>query len=161
MRSTLLYSPILSASASASSTGMPNLSQARPVVTWSWVSASTSGLTRSATRARLPKRAADAVEVLELGGGLDVEEQYALPEARHELLLGLADPGEDDLLRVEPGPHRPVELAAGDDVGPGPQRGQRPQHGEVPVRFDRVADQVIQARRTPRRAPCNALSRAP
>src|SRR3712207_8396071 len=32
----------------------PNLSNARPVATCSWVSASTSGLIRRATRARLP-----------------------------------------------------------------------------------------------------------
>ena len=95
----------------------------------------------------LAEAGADAVEVLQLGGRLDVEEQYALPKPRHELLLGLPDPGEDDLLRVEPGPHHPVELPAGDDVRSCPQGGERPQHGEVPVRLDRVADQVIQARK--------------
>src|SRR5215203_845244 len=43
--------------------------------------------------------------------------------------------------------HRPVELPPGDDVCPCPQSSERPQHGEVPVRLDRVADQVVQARK--------------
>jgi hypothetical protein len=60
----------------------------------------------------LAEAGADAVEVLQLGGRLDVEEQDALPQPRHELLLGLPNTGEDDLLRVEPGPHHPVELPA-------------------------------------------------
>jgi hypothetical protein len=58
MRSTLRYCPMVSASRSASSMGMPNLLAPWPVETCSWVSASTSGLTRSATRARLPWRPA-------------------------------------------------------------------------------------------------------
>ena len=90
----------------------------------------------------------EPVEVLELRSRLDVEEQYALAQPRHELPLRLADPGEDYLLRVEPGAHRPVELADGDDVGPRPEGGQSAQNGEVPVRLDRVADQVIQARKS-------------
>ena len=90
--------------------------------------------------------AGEAVEVLELGGGLHVEQQDALAQPRHELPLGLAHPGEDDHLRIEAGAHRPVELADGDDVGPGPEGGQRAQDRQVTVRLDRVADQVIQAR---------------
>ena len=40
----------------------------------------------------LAEAGAKAVEVLQLGGRLDVEEQDALPKPRHELLLGLPDP---------------------------------------------------------------------
>jgi hypothetical protein len=94
----------------------------------------------------LPDPGGELLEPLELGGRLDVEEQDALPEPGHELRLGLPDAREDHLLRVEPGPHRPVELPAGDYVGAGPEGRQRPQHGEVPVRLDRVADQVVEAR---------------
>src|SRR5918998_1713957 len=65
-----------------------------------------------------------ALDVLQLGGRLDVEEQDALAEARHQLVLGLADPGEDYFLRIEPGLHRAVQLAARDDVRPRPERGE-------------------------------------
>src|SRR3712207_2740660 len=90
--------------------------------------------------------AGEPVEVLELRGGLDVEEQDALPEARHELPLRLADPGEDHLLRVEPGAHRPVELADGDDISPCPEGGQSAQNREFAVGLPGVAHQGIQTR---------------
>src|SRR3712207_3083392 len=90
--------------------------------------------------------AGEPIEVLELRGGLDVEEQDALSQTRHKLLLRLADPGEDDLFRVEPSAHRPVEFSDGDDVRPGPEGCQSVQNGEVPVRLHRVAHQVIEAR---------------
>ena len=92
----------------------------------------------------LAEAGADAVEEVQLRSGLDVEEQDALPEAGHELLLGLPDPGEDDLLGVEPGPHGPVEFTPGDDVRPRPEGGEGPQHGEVPVGLDREADEVVE-----------------
>ena len=123
---------------------MPNLSRPLPVVTWSWVSASTSGLTRKRHAGPLAEPGADAVQEIQLRRGLDVEEQYALPEAGHELFLRLPHPGEDDLLGVEPGPHGPVEFTPGDDVRPCPERGEGPQHGEVAVGLDRKADEVVQ-----------------
>ena len=87
----------------------------------------------------------EALQGLELRGRLDVEEQDALSEARHELVLGLADPREDHLLGIEAGPHRPVQLAARDDVRAGPEGGQRPHDRQVAVRLRRVADQVVKA----------------
>ncbi len=84
------------------------------------------------------------LQVLQLRGRLDVEEQYPLSHAGHELVLGLADPREDDLLRVETGLHRPVELTAGDDVRPRSKGRQSTQNSEVTVRLDREADHVVQ-----------------
>src|SRR3712207_3042267 len=99
----------------------------------------------------------EPVEVLELRGRLDVEEQNALPETRHELVLRLAYPGEDHLLRVEPGVHRPVEFADGDDVSPGPEGGQGTQNRQISVSLHRVADQVVEARKSLVQLPIRPL----
>jgi hypothetical protein len=87
-----------------------------------------------------------ALDVLQLRGGLDVEEQDALAQTRHQLVFGLADPGEDYFFRIEPGFHRPIQLAARDDVRPRPEGGERTQNGDIAVRLDRVTNHVVQAR---------------
>src|SRR5215207_8923439 len=95
---------------------------------------------------RLAVASRQAFEMLQLGGRLDVEEQDTLTQTRQELIVGLAHAREDDLLRVEPGPHHPIQLAARDDICPGPQGGQRAQDGEVPVGLYRVADHMLKSR---------------
>ena len=84
----------------------------------------------------------DAVDLLQLLGGLQVEQQDVRLEGRLDLLGLFAHPGIDDLGRVHPGRQRPVEFAAGDDVGPGPQPGEEPQNRQVGVGLHREADDM-------------------
>ncbi len=86
--------------------------------------------------------AGDAVDLLQLLGGLQVEQQDARLEGRLDLLGLFAHPGIDDFGRVHPGRQGPVEFAAGDDVGPGAQPGEEPQDGQVGVGLHREADDM-------------------
>jgi hypothetical protein len=83
--------------------------------------------------------------MLEFGSRLDVKEQYALAQACHKLVFGLAYACENDLFRVEPSLHHPIQLAARDDVRPRSEGSQSPQYRQIPVCLHGVADQVIQA----------------
>ena len=52
-----------------------------------------------------------------------------------------ADPGKDDPLWRYAGGERAAQLALGDDVGPRAETGEVPEHGEVRVCLDGVANQ--------------------
>ena len=84
----------------------------------------------------------EAVDLLQFLGGLQVEQQDVRLEGRLDLLGLFAHPGIDDLARVHPGRQGPVEFAAGDDVGPGPQPGEEPQNRQVGVGFHREAEDM-------------------
>ena len=68
-----------------------------PVVILAWVPASTSGLTRSATRAVRPSEAASAETHLQFLGALDVELADVLGDGQADFARGLADAGEHDV----------------------------------------------------------------
>ena len=61
------------------------------------------------------------VQDVQLGRGFDVELQDARVQGEIDLVFGLAHAGEHDLLRIRPGPQRPLKLSARDDVEPGPE----------------------------------------
>ena len=86
--------------------------------------------------------AGDAVDLLQFLGGLQVEQQDVRLEGRLDLLGLFAHPGIDDFRRVHPGRQRPVEFAAGDDVGPGAQPAEQPQNRQVGVGLHCEADDM-------------------
>ena len=104
-----------------------------------------SGLIRKGHRGLLLKAAGDAVDLLQLLGGLHVEQQDTGLQGRPDLLGALAHPGIDDLARVHPGRQGPVEFPPGDDVRPASQAGQQAQDGQVGVGFHREADDMGKA----------------
>ena len=55
--------------------------------------------------------------------------------ASGELVRGLADAGEHDLLRRNAGGERALQLAAGDDIGAGAEPRQRREHRLVGFAF--------------------------
>ena len=85
----------------------------------------------------------DFREEFELGFGFDVDTENALIDRQRELMAGLADTGEHDLVRGNASGPRPQQLAAGDDVGAGAEPGQRCDHRLVGIRLHRVADQRV------------------
>ena len=130
-----------SKTAGASSHGMPNLSFLRPVLIFSCVPASTSGLTRRATGAVRPMAPASSRDPPQLLRQFDIELQDAGRERHPDLVVGLGDPGIDDAMRRHPGRQRPRDLAAGDRVGTQARVGEQPDDGDVAVGLDRVAEQ--------------------
>ena len=91
----------------ATATGTPNLASSWPVWMLTWVSTSTSGLTRTANRAGRSSRA--CLEGVELVGRLHVDGD-AVADGQGQLLLGLADAGEDGQRGVAAGPQHPDQL---------------------------------------------------
>ena len=126
--------------AGASAQSTPNLSVFRPVLIWSSVPASTSGLIRTATEAVRPRRSAMRERLRDLGSALDIDLEDAAPERSLHLGVGLADTGEDDPVRRDSGCERAPELAFRHDIRARAQPGQQPQHRQVPVRLHRIAD---------------------
>jgi len=64
-----------------------------------------------------PPRARQGIDPLDLARRLDVDRADAEIDGVGELGRGLADAGEDDLRRGEPGAQRDVDLAAGVGIG--------------------------------------------
>src|ERR1700758_5278117 len=62
-------------------------------------------------------------------------------EGRLQLGPGLADPREDDPPRRYSGNESAAQLAFGNDIGAGPERGKMAEYGKVRIRLYRVADQ--------------------
>ena len=120
---------------------MPNLSSLWPVAILAWVRASTSGLTRIATGARLAARRRDLAELAQFGHQLDIDLVDAGVERGGKLGAGLADAGEDDALGRDAGGKRASQFAFGDHVGTGAEPGEEPQHRQVRIGLHRVADQ--------------------
>ena len=89
----------------------------------------------------------DAIKDIELRAGLDVKRENAGLECRAHFVDRLADAGEHDLLRITPGGKHASKLSARDDVGAGAKLEEQGEHGQVGVCFDRVADQVVDARK--------------
>ena len=74
---------------------------------------------------------------------LDVETQDLLLERILDFLLRLADSGEGAKPRIAAGRENTKEFAAGNDVEPGAFPRKEIEDGAIRVRFDRVANQVI------------------
>ena len=81
----------------------------------------------------------------ELGLGFDVDAEDVGGQRGAQLGLGLADAGEQDLLRRNAGGQRALQFAAGDHVGAGAELGQRAQHRLVGIGLHGVADQRLLA----------------
>ena len=81
-----------------------------------------------------------ACERAQLIGALDIDLADAGGERMRQLLLRLADAGEDDALGRNPGGKRAGKLALADDVGAGAEAAEKAEHGEMVVRLDRVVD---------------------
>ena len=104
------------------------------------------GIDAKADRRDLACAFGDALEVLELARGLDVEAEDVQRRAPAQLLVGLADAGEHDLARIAAGRDHARELAAGHDVEAAAQAREDVEHGEVRVGLHRVADEMRQRR---------------
>ena len=81
----------------------------------------------------------------ELRLGFDVDAENVRGQRRAQLGFGLADAGEQDLVRRNAGGQRPLQLAAGHHVGAGAEFCQRAQHRLVGVRLHGVAHQRLLA----------------
>jgi hypothetical protein len=85
------------------------------------------------------------LQTLELVSGFDVEAVHADFQRATHVVTGLADAGEDDLVRAAASGENALQLATGNDVETGAETGQDIQYAEVGVGFDRKADQVRHA----------------
>ena len=85
----------------------------------------------------------DAIDAGELRFALDVETQDALLERIFDFLPGFADAGEGAISRIAAGREDAKEFAAGNDVEPRAFPRKQIEDGAIRIRFDRVADQVI------------------
>ena len=139
-------------SAGASSIGTPNLFDLRPVEMCGWLLASMSGLTRSATRARVPCAIGALVDAIELARRFDVDGQQAERHGAIDLRRALADAREDDLIGPEPAAHRDVHLAERVGVGVAAERVQQADDRERRVGLERVVNGVRIAVERARRA---------
>ena len=88
-------------------------------------------------------RLGDAVDKMQFRLGFDVDLGDAGFQGEGDLALGLADPGEHDPIRRNPGGQRPAQLALGDHVGAGAQDGQGAQDRDIGIGLDREGDQRI------------------
>jgi hypothetical protein len=89
-----------------------------------------------------PCRRRDFLQLLER---LDVQRADAGLDRRANLILALADAGEDDPIGGDPSPNALRQLAAGDDVGAEPLFCDDAEDGKRVVGLDRVAGQVRDA----------------
>ena len=86
--------------------------------------------------------ARDRVDAFELALRLRVDRLDAEVDGLRQLGAGLADAGEHDLRRDEPGAQRDVDLAAGIGVDLAPERPQQPDDRERRVGLERVVHRV-------------------
>ena len=158
------------------SASMPNLFSSLPVVVYSWVWGSTFGLTRTQPRARSPSSAATRAIDSALALGLDVEQPDRAaagrdPGARSaprqlahrtpnrpsragaDLVVALADAGEDDVRHRRAGQPGALHLAARDHVHAGAERAQQAAEVEVGARLDGVVEPRPERREGRRSAP--------
>ena len=101
-----------------------------------------SGLTRRATRAVRPRAAAAASMRSISRSDSALKARIAGFDAEPELLVRLADAGEDDLRGRKPALEARPELASRNDVRPGAERGETPEDREARVGLGGVADEV-------------------
>ena len=119
---------------------MPNLFSALPVAIFLWVRASTSGLTRSATRARLPRSRARRSSSSSSGRDSTLNCWMSASSPATISPARLADPGEDDALGRDAGRQRPAQLALRDDIGAGTEPREGGDHRLVGIGLQRIAD---------------------
>ena len=118
---------------------------ALPVAILAWVSASTSGLTRSATRAVRPLAVATGRKGREFGLRLDVEAEDVLVESERDLAFRLADTRERDAVARHAGGACAAQFTLRDDVHSRTEARQRGQHRLVGIGLDGVADERVEA----------------
>ncbi len=85
-------------------------------------------------------RGRDLAERDQLRHRFDVELRDPGIERQDHLVAALADAREHDLPGRHAGCQRALQLAARDHLGAGARRGQRPDHGEIAVRLERIAE---------------------
>ena len=124
---------------------MPNLFSFLPVEIFACVPASTSGLMRNETGARLPALTARCVQNLELRLRFDVEAVDAGFQREIHFRRRLGDARKDDAVRRNAGGQRPAQFADGDHVDPGAEPRERLQDSLVGIRLHRVADHGVDA----------------
>ncbi len=90
-----------------------------------------------------PLPAAIAASSSSSGSDSTLTQRMPSIDRERELARGLADAGEHDLVRRNPGGARAQQLAFGDDIGAGAELGQRRDHRLVGIRLHGVADQRI------------------
>jgi hypothetical protein len=101
------------------------------------------GIDAQADRRGLAEPAGDGVQAFEFGRGFDVEAQDAGVQRQFHFGGGLADPGENNALRIGASGQDALQFAGRDDVEAGAAAGQDVEHGEVGVGFDGVADEGV------------------
>ena len=124
--------------------GMPNLFSFLPVAIFSWVLASTSGLTRRVIGAVTPEAGRHLRQRAQLRFAFDVELADAAFEREAHLLARLADAGEDDALAGHARGAGAQVFAARHHVHPRAEIAERLEHGDVRERLDGEADGVGQ-----------------
>ena len=122
---------------------MPNLFSDLPVEILAWVRASTSGLTRTAMRRLRPCRRRSGESASSSGSDSTLKQRMSCVDRERHLARGLADAGENDLLRRHARRARAQQLALRDDVDARAEPRQRRQHGLIGIGLHRVADQRI------------------
>ena len=118
----------------------PNFASRRPVEMYGCDRGSMSGLTRSETRATAP-RAAAAAPIRAISSSLSAFHS-PIPCSSPRAISASVLPTPAKTMRSgrEPGAPRGEQLAARDDVGPRPERGEQAQDRPVAVGLHRVAD---------------------
>src|SRR5207249_10390737 len=86
----------------------------------------------------------DLIDVIEFGFALDVEGINALFEGVLDFLARFSHPGESAFRWVSAGLQRTKQLATRNDVEAGAGIAQQAQDSSVLVRFDRIADQMVE-----------------
>ena len=86
----------------------------------------------------------DLIDVIEFGFALDVEGINALFEGVLDFLARFSHPGESAFRWVSAGLQRTKQLATRNDVEAGVGIAQQAQDSSIRVRFDRIADQMVE-----------------
>ena len=108
---------------------------------------------------RLPGLAGEPRQQFEFGLGFDVDAENVGGKRRAQFGLGLADAGEQDLVRRNAGGQRALQFAARNHVGAGAELRQRAQHRLVGIGLHGVADQRLLAGEGVAEHPVMALQR--
>ena len=120
----------------------PNLESSWPVRTYSWVWASTPGVTRMRTSGRAARPGGQAVEAVELVERVDHDAAHPDLDGPGQLGLGLVVAVQHQALAGHAGGQRDVQLAAGRHVDGHALLGGQPGHGGAEERLGRVGHPV-------------------
>ena len=105
------------------------------------------GISAQSNRCAQVFRTCEAIDVIQLRFALDIEAVNTLLERVFDLLTRFAHSGERAARRIAPSCDHTIKLAAGNDVEARARIGEQVQDRAIRVRFDCVANQMIERRK--------------